>query len=232
MANKPKVFIGVGHGGKDPGAVANGLVESHINLTMALAMQKELVRHGVMVGMSRLHDEDDPLTEEIAEAIAFCPELAVEVHNNAGGGDGFEVYYQTNRFTTRSLALAQAIEKEILAIGQNSRGCKTRLSGDADYYGWLRQVPCPAVLCEGAFLDNAADRQSIATQAAQERFGVAYAKGVLALLGIAYTPEKVLTKGKAIQLGFYTREDFAQVELQRVRGMGLNAFLVEAERYV
>ena len=31
----PKVFIAVGHGGKDPGAVANGLKEKDINLAIA-----------------------------------------------------------------------------------------------------------------------------------------------------------------------------------------------------
>ena len=42
-----KVFIGVGHGGSNPGAVSGGLVEKDINLVMALAMGEELRRHGV-----------------------------------------------------------------------------------------------------------------------------------------------------------------------------------------
>ena len=32
-----KVFIGVGHGGSDPGAVANGFREKDLNLAIALA---------------------------------------------------------------------------------------------------------------------------------------------------------------------------------------------------
>ena len=62
-----KVFIGVGHGGKDPGAVANGFEEADLNLQIALACQKELVRHGVIVGISRTKDENDELTEEIRD---------------------------------------------------------------------------------------------------------------------------------------------------------------------
>ena len=157
---------------------------------MALSMQKELVRHGITVGMSRTKDENDPLAEEIAEANAFKPDLAVEVHNNAGGGDGFEVYHQTNSHQAKSKALAKAIEKQVIAIGQNSRGCKTRLAGSVDYFGWLRQVKSPAVLCEGAFLDNKTDVQIIDTVPEQEAFGVAYAKGILDVLGIPYVPEK------------------------------------------
>jgi N-acetylmuramoyl-L-alanine amidase len=181
-----KVFVGVGHGGSDPGAAAFGIKEADANLVMALSLKEEMERHGVIVGISRMKDEEDPLEEEIREANAFAPDLAVECHNNAGGGDGFEVFYQTNGYKTTSLALAQAIEAEIKKIGQNSRGCKTKLnSAGNDYFGWLRQLKCPAVLCEGFFVDSA-DRYIADTEAEQKAFGVAYAKGVLARLGISY----------------------------------------------
>ena len=115
-----KVFIGVGHGGSDPGACANGLRECDVNLEMALAMKAELERHGVTVGISRVKDENDRLAEEIRECNAFAPELAVEVHNNAGGGDGFECFVNGRDRTARRLA--ERIEAEVKKIGQNSRG--------------------------------------------------------------------------------------------------------------
>lgn len=106
-----KVFIGVGHGGADPGAISGSYREADINLIMALALKAELERHGVTVGISRTKDENDPLQEEIDEANAFKPDLAVECHNNAGGGDGFEVYRQTSTaYGQQSLRLAQKIE--------------------------------------------------------------------------------------------------------------------------
>lgn len=176
-----KVFIGVGHGGSDPGACANGLRESDVNLTMALAMKAELERHGVTVGISRTRDEDDRLTEEIRECNAFAPDLAVEVHNNAGGGDGFEVYISGKNQTARQLA--ERIEKEVKGIGQNSRGVKVNTS-----LGWIRQVKAPAVLCEGFFLDSG-DRLIADTAEKQRRFGQAYARGVLSQLGITVKPQ-------------------------------------------
>ncbi|MFV0402268.1 MAG: N-acetylmuramoyl-L-alanine amidase [Oscillospiraceae bacterium] len=185
----PRVFIGVGHGGNDPGAVANGLREADINLGMAIPMYDELLRHGVTVGISRTKDENDPLTEEIQEANAFGPDIAIDVHNNAGGGDGFEVYRQTNQYATKSLKLAEHLEARVKELGQNSRGVKTRLYNGADYFGWLRQVKCPAVLCEGAFVDNKTDVQIINTEEKQKAFGVAYAKAVLDYFGIAWKPE-------------------------------------------
>jgi N-acetylmuramoyl-L-alanine amidase len=74
-----KVFIGVGHGGGDPGAVANGAKEKDLNLSIAMACRDELKRHGVEALMSRAKDENDPLSEEIRECNAYSPDLAVSI---------------------------------------------------------------------------------------------------------------------------------------------------------
>ena len=184
-----RVFIGVGHGGKDPGAVKY-VKESEANLQMALGMKEELEQYGITVGISRTREEDDPLSEEIREANVFKPDIAVEVHNNAGGGDGFEVYRQTGTHAAQSLRLAQCIEARVKASGQKSRGVKTKLNASGtDYFGWCRQVQCPAVLCEGFFVDNLADSADYNTTAKQKAYGKVYALGVLDYLGIKYNPE-------------------------------------------
>lgn len=194
-----RVFIGVGHGGKDPGALKY-IKEADANLQMALGLKAELERHGIIVGVSRLKDEDDPLTEEIKEANAFAPDVAVECHNNAGGGDGFEVYHQTNGYATKSIKLAQCIEARVVASGQKSRGVKTRLnSAGTDYFGWCRQVKAPAVLCEGFFVDNATDSRDYNTAAKQQAFGRVYAWGVLDYLGIAIKPQVDKPAGKPVE---------------------------------
>ena len=45
---------------------------------------------------------------------------------------------------------------------------------------------CPAVICEGVFVDTKADAAQADTLAEQQAFGVAYAKGILDTLGILY----------------------------------------------
>lgn len=178
-----KVFLGVGHGGKDSGAVANNMKEADINLSMALACRDELVRHGVEVKMSRISDEDDPLPEEIAECNAYNPDLAIDIHTNAGGGDGFEVYHTIYGGTGKTLA--ENIEAEVIRAGQNSRGVKTREnSSGRDYYGFIRQTSCPAVICEIGFIDNKNDLTDFDEQAEQIKFGKAYARGILKTLGV------------------------------------------------
>lgn len=206
MSNK--VFIGVGHGGKDNGAVANGLKEDALNLAIALACRDELKRHGVEVGMSRTKDENDPLADEIKECNEFLGKngLAVEIHNNAGGGDGVEIYHHFGG--GKGKTLAQNILNEVVAIGQNSRGLKTKKNSDGkDYYGWIRQTKAPSCLVECAFVDNKKDIAIIDTAAEQKQMGIAIAKGILKTLGVKYLPEKKytvtvnnLTKEKAAEL--------------------------------
>lgn len=186
-----KVFIGVGHGGKDGGAVANGFEEADLNLSIALACRDVLQRHGVTVGISRTKDENDPLTEEIKECNAFAPDLALDIHNNKfikpNVGDGAEVYHSIRGQVSKTFA-ANVIEAITKYTGQNSRGLKTRLnsSGNADYYGFIRETNAPAIIVECAFIDNKKDLAIIDTAAEQKAMGAAIARGVLKTLGIAY----------------------------------------------
>ena len=180
-----KVFIGVGHGGSDPGAIGNGFNEKDLNLSISLACQNELVRHGVSVQMSRTKDENDTLTEEIRECNAFNPDLAIDIHNNAGGGDGAEAFYHYGGGLSKTMA--DNVLAEIVAIGQNSRGAKIKKnSAGTDYFGFIRETKAPAIIVECAFVDNAKDVQIIDTEAERKTMGVAISKGILKTLGIAW----------------------------------------------
>ena len=187
-----KAFIGVGHGGSDPGAVANGIKEKDAALTIALACKAELERHGVEVRISRFKDENDPLEQRIRECNDFAPDLALDIHLNAGGGDGVEVFYHYKGGTSKELA--ENVLNAIVAVGQNSRGIKVKLGADGrDYFGFIRRTNPPAVIVECAFLDNKKDVQIIDTAAEQKAMGVAIAKGVLKTLGVAWVPEVTYT---------------------------------------
>ena len=54
-----KVFIGIGHGGSDPGAVANGLKESNLALDIGMRLNALLKVAGVFTLVSRTADVDD-----------------------------------------------------------------------------------------------------------------------------------------------------------------------------
>lgn len=225
-----KVFLGVGHGGKDPGAIGNGFHEADLNLAIALACQAELVRHGVTVGMSRTKDENDDLVEEIREANAFGADLALDIHNNAGGGDGAEAYHHHGGGVGK--ALAENILAEIVKIGQNSRGAKIRKNANGDdYYGFIRQIDCPSVIVECAFVDNAKDIQIIDTAAEQKAMGIALAKGILKTLNIAYKEQEAATALYRVQVGAFRNREYADAYLKKVKAAGFpDAYIVESKQ--
>lgn len=215
-----KVFIGVGHGGSDPGAVANNFKEKDLNLQIALACKDYLVKHGVEVKMSRTKDENDTLSDEIKECNAFSPDLAVDIHNNAGGGDGAEVFHHYGGGKGKSLATN--ILDEITKIGQNSRGAKTRTnSAGRDYYGFIREVIAPAVIVECAFVDNATDVEILATEGKRKTMGQAIAKGILKSLGIEIQSDKLY----CVQVGAYADKSNAEVMLKRLKSAGFEGYI-------
>ena len=219
-----KVFIGAGHGGADGGAVANGVKEKDLNLSIALACRDELMKHGVSVKMSRTKDEDDPLSEEIRECNAYSPDLAVDIHNNAGGGDGAEVFYHHGG--GKGKTLAENILAEVVKVGQNSRGAKTRKNANGkDYYGFIRETSCPAVIVECAFVDNASDLKILATEGDRKAMGVAIAKGVLKTLGVEIQSEKASLY--RVQVGAYLLRSNAEDMQKKIKAVGFDAFIVK-----
>ena len=120
-----KVYLDPGHGGSDVGAVKY-IKERDVNLVTALACRDYLKSHGVDVKMSRTgNGTEKSINTRAREANNWGAGLVVSIHNNAGGGDGFEAYYHYKG--GKSKTLAKNIETEVKAIGQNSRGCKTRI---------------------------------------------------------------------------------------------------------
>jgi N-acetylmuramoyl-L-alanine amidase len=219
-----KVFLGVGHGGSDPGAVANGVEEKDLNLSIALACKEMLTKHGVKVKMSRAKDENDTLSEEIKECNAFSPDLAVDIQNNAGGGDGAEVYHHHGGGKGR--VLAENILAEIVKTGQNSRGAKIRKNSKGkDYYGFIRETSCPAVIVECAFVDNASDLKTLATESDRHKMGVAIAKGILKTLGVEIQPERGSLY--RVQVGAYLVKSNAEDMQKKIKALGFNAFIVK-----
>lgn len=214
-----KVYIAVGHGGADAGAVANGLLEKDLNLVTALACRDELVRHGVNVKIDRTTDVELTMSETVNACNAFAPDLAADIHHNAGGGDGAEVFYSVHGGEGKKLA--ENILEEIKVIGQNSRGAKTRESSNgSDYYGFIRGTDSPAVIVECAFIDNKTDVKIVDTKPEQQTMGKAIAKGILKTLGIAYKEEiDEMTEAEIKKLIQAEAKKIAKAEVAKVFDM-------------
>lgn len=233
----PKVYLAPGHGGGDPGAVGNGLKEKDLNLAITLACRDTLWWHGVDVKMSRTTDVEVPWEQEVRECNAYEPALAVNIHNNAGGGDGAEVFYHHGGGTGKNLAVN--ILSEIAEVGQNiDRGAKIKqLPSGADYYYFIREINAPSVIVECAFIDHAEDIKILDTAAEQKAMGVAIAEGILRTLGIAVKApaaqpaptedNKVLYR---VQVGAYHVKDNAEAMKRKLEADGYDAFIVTVNK--
>lgn len=178
-----KVFLGIGHGGSDSGATANGFKEKNMTLTIGLACRDYLQANGVKVGMSKTKDENDDINERIRECNAFKPDIAIDIHINSGGGNGFESFYYYKGGLSKTLA--QNCESEVMKLGQNSRGCKIKKnSSGTDYYAFIRETKCPAVINELGFIDNKEDLKDFDEELELKEFGYAYARGCLKTLAL------------------------------------------------
>lgn len=220
-----KVFLGVGHGGSDPGAVGY-VTEKVANLEMAIACRDYLMQNNVKVLMSRTGDWGDPLESRIKKCNDFKPDIAIDIHNNAGGGDGFEAYYHYKGGL--SLELAKNLEIEVKNIGQNSRGIKTKLNTHGtDYFGFIRETNCPAVIVEGFFVDNKTDSEIADIAEEQRAFGVAYARAILKTLGI---PEKTNTTNQklyCVQVGAFAEKTNAEKLVNVLKQNGFNSAFIK-----
>lgn len=96
-ATRPLVVIDAGHGGKDPGAISQGVQEKDLTLAMARALRDELLRGGgVRVALTRSEDRYLFLGERSAIARQLGADLFISLHADstevATGATGATVY--------------------------------------------------------------------------------------------------------------------------------------------
>lgn len=91
MNNNVKIVIDAGHGGSDPGASGNGILEKDYALRIAEYLDKRFKNLGVNSTLIRTTDETITPNERvrrILNAYGNSPDvLVISNHLNAGGGD-------------------------------------------------------------------------------------------------------------------------------------------------
>jgi len=173
-----KVFIDPGHGGSDPGAVANGLKEKNLTLAIAKECAKVLRAAGEQVKMSRTGDTYPSLSARCQAANSWGADLFVSVHINAGGGTGFESYIYNGGVSAKTKRLQDAVHETIAAgCGLKDRGQKRA------NYQVLRDTVMPAVLTENGFIDNKNDAAKMKDSSWLKKVGRLHAEGILKFLG-------------------------------------------------
>ncbi len=155
------IVIDAGHGGEDPGAVGNDIVEKDYTLKISKYMYDKFKELGIPVVMTR--DTDITLTpkervKRVKNAFGnYKDVIVISNHINAGGGDGAEVIYALRNDST----LSNKILSKLASAGQNIRGAYQRrgiVNKDKDYYFMQRNTgDTEAITVEYGFLDSKGD---------------------------------------------------------------------------
>ena len=156
-----RVVLDSGHGGEDPGTIANGITEKDYTLKISEYIHNRLDEMGVPNKMTRTSDVTLTPSERPKKVQSFYGNgsdvIVVSNHINAGGGDGAEIIYALRNNDT----FARKIANEFENAGQNVRKYyQRRLPSNPakDYYYIMRDTPNnETVIVEYGFADSTGD---------------------------------------------------------------------------
>lgn len=156
-----KVVLDSGHGGEDPGTIANGITEKDYTLKISEYIHNRLDEMGVPNAMTRTSDVTLTPSERPKKVQSFYGNggdvIVVSNHINAGSGDGAEIIYALRN----NDAFARKIATEFENAGQNVRKYyQRRLPSNPakDYYYIMRDTPNnETVIVEYGFADSTGD---------------------------------------------------------------------------
>lgn len=186
------VVLDSGHGGSDPGASGNGIIEKDLTLKISEYMYDRFRELGIPVAMTRTSDEtlnQSTRVNRVLDAFGNGENvIVISNHINAGGGDGAEVIYALRNDSTLSGKILEELEK----AGQNIRkNYQLRLPSNPskDYYFMLRDTPnTEAIIVEYGFLDSPGDDVE-QLKNNYEEFAEAVVKAVTEYIGDDYVPQ-------------------------------------------
>ena len=174
--------IDPGHGGRDPGAVANNVLEKDVNLEVALRLRKNVVQgdYLFMPFLTRGDDHYVSLQQRCDTANEAKAALFVSLHCNARpmrGREGIEIetYHYPGSYVGETVAsvlfnfLFVSIDDKYKCI---PRGIKQK----AFYV--LKHTTCPAVLVEMGFLTDPEEARWLNEGVNQNLLAQAIAEGI------------------------------------------------------
>lgn len=175
------LVIDAGHGGKDPGAVGNGLNEKDINLSVALLLKEKLAPYKKEINLKLTRETDVflELSDRVKISNAFKADLFVSIHCNSSNNtsaQGVETYC----YRLSNQKGAKLIHEEIIASKAFTVNRKVK---EANFYV-VKNTTAHAVLCELAFISNTNDAKILKNK--QNDLAEAILKGILRYFNVKY----------------------------------------------
>ena len=176
------IVVDPGHGGSNPGAVANNTQEKDNNLAVALKLQDKLLQAGAKVVMTRSTDrtvapEGSSLGQELQARVDLAEanhaDIFVSLHSNENNDSnikGTMTFYNTDQ----SSQLAQEVQNAVIEQTQSvDKGVS-----HATFYV-LRNTSMPSILIEMGFVSNPDEAAKLASDAYRERMAQGAYNGIV-----------------------------------------------------
>ena len=171
------IIVDVGHGGKDPGTSFNEIYEKDINLAISQALEKELIKKGASVILTRNGDYDlskpnakrrkkSDFDNRIKLINNSHANMYVSIHLNylpQSKYYGPQVFY--NDVKENNKTMAQIIQKYLNQKLDTSRDIK-KIPKETYMYDKLN---VSGVLIECGFLSNSSDRANLVQKEYQKK---------------------------------------------------------------
>jgi N-acetylmuramoyl-L-alanine amidase len=182
------IAVDAGHGGYDPGASADGVLEKDINLQIANKLTALInAQPNLVAKQIRTRDLFIPLTDRITQAEDAGAIMYVTIHVNSYEGEepnGVETLVDNTREPGDDFwALAELIQDGVVnATGANDRGTRQQ-----DLY--LQHATIPAVSVETGYITNPDERAKLVDPDYQELIAQGILDGIQQFIEWKYPPE-------------------------------------------
>lgn len=176
------IVVDPGHGGSNPGAVANGLRESDNNLSISLKLRDKLTQAGAKVIMTRDSDrtvapEGSSLGQELVTRLEIADanhaDMFVSVHSNDNVDTslaGTMTFYPSGKSNDLAFEVQNAIVKETGSIDKGT---------SAATFHVLRNAQMPSILIETGFLSNVEEAAHFKTDDYRQKMAQGIFNGIV-----------------------------------------------------
>jgi N-acetylmuramoyl-L-alanine amidase len=229
-----KIYLDAGHGGKDSGAVGNGIYEKNINLDLVNRIEAKLKEYGnVQVLQTRTTDVFLELTERTDKANAWGADCFLSIHCNSAGAvttaKGYESHIFNGPLDSKTVAFQNTIHTEVVrAIAGNTPDRGKKRSN----FHVLRESHMTALLGENLFVTNISDAALLKTTTFLERLAQGYVTGLEKFFGLVKEtrPPTVIDSPEASPLyqvisGTYADRDNAEAQVKKLTADGYSSFI-------
>lgn len=229
-----KIYLDAGHGGTDPGASGNGILEKDITLDICKRIEAGLKEYeDVTVITSRETDVFVSLDDRTKKANNENCDVLLSVHINAStspAAKGFQSFVY-NKANAATIAYQNVMHNEI--YNKAYKGVTDDRGKSQGNLHMCRESKMKAILTENLFISNSAEAAKLANPDFRETIAQAHINGLERFLGLKRAirppttdkPADTTKKLYRVQVGAFEDQKNAEALAADLRKQGYRPFI-------